>query len=242
MAEALQNIGTQKLALAWLKDASAQELIVDGGWGGLLRDDPGDYVYALESNMAPTSKYNLVVDREASLVSKIAADGSALDSLRLDWRNDAGEAGEPYASLREFSNNEEGWYGAYLRLLVPQGSDLVTANGAASDQVRGAEILADDAGRSVFGNYLFMPPGESMMSYLWTVPDAAVETAAGWEYRLLVQKQPGARPEPWSIRVDLPDGAEIVELPDGAEARGERVFIEANLDRDLELLIRYTLP
>lgn len=242
MADALLDIGTQKKALAWLKDPAAQELVVDGGWGGLLRDDPGDFVYALESNMAPTSKYNLVVDREASLVSKIARDGSALDSLRLDWRNDAGEDGEPYASLREFSNNEEGWYGAYLRLLVPQGSELVTANGEASDQVRGTEVLADDAGRSVFGNYLFMPPGESMLSYLWTVPEAAIETAEGWEYRLLVQKQPGARPEPWSIRVDLPDGAEIVELPEGAATRGERVFIEANLDRDLELLIRYTLP
>ena len=125
---------------------------------------------------------------------------------------------------------------------IPQGSELVTANGEASDQVRGAEVLPDDAGRTVFGNYLFMPPGESRMSYLWTVPNAAIKTDEGWEYRLLVQKQPGARSEPWSIRIDLPAGAEVLEVPDGADVSGDRVFLDTTLDRDTEVIVRYTLP
>lgn len=242
MADALLDIGNQKLAIAWFKDAAAQRLAQDGGWGGAVRQTPGDYVYALEANMAPTSKYNLVVDREASFVAKLDDQGNALDSLRLDWQNDAGDAGEPYASLRAFSNNEEGWYGAYLRLLVPQGSELVTASGAASDEVRGSDVLADDAGRTVFGNYLFMPPGESRLSYLWTSPGAATRDGDAWEYRLTVQKQPGARPEPWSFRVDLPDGAQVLEAPGGAEVDGTRVRFESVLDRDMEFLVRYTLP
>jgi hypothetical protein len=242
MADALLDIGNQKLAIAWFKDAAAQRLAQDGGWGGAVRQTPGDYVYALEANMAPTSKYNLVVDREASFVAKLDDQGNALDSLRLDWQNDAGDAGEPYASLRAFSNNEEGWYGAYLRLLVPQGSELVTASGAASDEVRGSDVLADDAGRTVFGNYLFMPPGESRLSYLWTSPGAATRDGDAWEYRLTVQKQPGARPEPWSFRVDLPDGAQVLEAPGGAEVDDTRVRFESVLDRDMEFLVRYTLP
>lgn len=241
MADALMDIGSQKLAVAWFEDESAQELMLEGGWSGSVGQASGDYIYALEANMAPTSKYNLAVDREASVLAKVGADGSALNSLRLDWRNDAAEPGEPYRSLREFSNNEEGWYGAYLRLLVPQGSELVTANGEASDPIRGSDELPADAGRTVFGNYLFMPPGESTLSYLWTVPEAAVETDAGWEYRLSVQKQPGARPQPWSLRVDLPSGAIVTEAPEGSEINGERVFIDAVLDQDLEFLIRYEL-
>ncbi|MFV2065209.1 MAG: DUF4012 domain-containing protein, partial [Chloroflexota bacterium] len=242
MIDALIDIGTDKMAVVWLEDEAAQKLVLDGGWGGIVGQDAGDYIYALEANMAPTSKYNLVVERSASLLIKVSEAGDALNSLRLDWQNDAGKQGQLYRSLREFSNNEEGWYGAYLRMLVPQGSELITANGEASDKIRGSDQLPDDAGRAVFGNYLFMPPGKSTMSYLWTTPRAAVLTDRGWEYRLFVQKQPGARPQPWSIRIDLPEGAEVLELPEGAEADGDRVLFETMLTTDLDLRVLYSLP
>ena len=145
---------------------------------------------------------------------KLSDDGEALDSLRLDWQNRAADPGEPYRSLREFSENEEGWYGAYLRLLLPQASELVTASGEAAESIRGSQSLPDEAGRAVLGNYLFMPPGESTMSYLWSSPGAAVMTDDGWEYRLLVQKQPGARPEPL-VHPHRPAGG-------GQRARGAR--------------------
>lgn len=242
MADALLDIGTQKLAVAWFEDDAAERLVLDGGWGGEVLQAAGDYVYALEANMAPTSKYNLVVDRQGSFVAKLDESGNSLDSLRLDWQNDAAEPGQPFDSLRAFSTNQDGWYGAYLRLLVPAESELVTASGEASDEIRGSEILDDDSGRAVFGNYLFMPPGESTMSYLWTVPDAATDDGDAWEYRLTVQKQPGARPEPWSFRVDLPAGAQVLEAPPDARIDGERVRFDALLDRDLEFVVRYTLP
>jgi hypothetical protein len=242
MMEALLDIGDRKLALAWFDDPEAQAMIDESGWGGRVIDAPGDYIYALEANMAPTSKYNLVVDRSASLVAKIGDEGDALNSLRLDWHNRAGAPGEPYRSLREFSNNQDGWYGAYLRLLVPQGSELVTASGKASDEIRGTEQLPDDAERAVYGNYLFMPPGESTMSYLWTAPASAVKTDDGWEYRLTIQKQPGARPEPWKVRIDLPDGAETFEVPQGATVAAGRVLYETVLADDEELIVRYSLP
>ncbi len=95
--------------------------MTDSGWGGVVRQDPGDYVYALESNVAPTSKYNLVVDRTASLVVKLDEAGSALDSLRLDWSNHAGDEGELYAKLRDWAVHDTTDYGAYLRLLLAGG-------------------------------------------------------------------------------------------------------------------------
>jgi hypothetical protein len=241
MAEALLEIGDEKLALAWFEDAAAQDLVAESGWAGAVAQGAGDYVYALESNVAPTSKYNLVVDRAASMVVKLDDTGDALNSIRLDWDNRADEPGEPFESLRDYSNNEEGWYGAYLRLLVPTESELITANGEALDPIRGSTELADDAGRSVYGNYLLMPPGESTLSYLWTSPGVAAPIEDGWEYRLFVQKQPGARDEPWTFRVDLPAGAEVIEVPEGAEVRDGRVFHQAVLDQDLELVLRYRL-
>ena len=242
LGEALADIGRERMAVAWFADPDVQRLTDESGFAGRVRQEAGDYVYVVESNMAPTSKYNLVVDRSDSLAVKIDEDGDALDSLRMDWDNRAGERGEPYRSLRRFSQNTDGWYGSYIRVLAPAGSEPVAANGEASDPVTGMERVTDEAGRTAFANYLFMPPGESRLTYLWTVPDAAVPVEGGWEYRLVVQKQPGARPSPLAIRIDLPEGAAVTDAPEGAEVRDERVSLEALLDRDVEVVVRYTLP
>ena len=98
--EALADIGRERMAVAWFDDddvptADRRERLVRA-----VRQEPGDYVYVVESNMAPTSKYNLVVDRSDSLTVKVDEDGDALNSLRMDWQNRAGERGEPYRSLR----------------------------------------------------------------------------------------------------------------------------------------------
>jgi hypothetical protein len=242
MLEALADIGREREALVWLADPEAQRLIVEHGLAGQVRTDPGDYLYVVESNVAPTSKYNLVVDRSDSLVVKLGEDGAALDSLRLDWQNHAGDDGELYQQLRSFSQNEQGWYGAYVRVLVPTGSELVTASGRDIDQVSGVERVTQEAGRTSFANDLLMVPGTSTMSYLWTVPQAAEETEHGWEYRLTVQKQPGARTFPLSVRVDLPPGASVLETSPGAQIDGQRVHLTASLDGDVELFVRYDLP
>jgi hypothetical protein len=225
-----------------MADPEAQRLVEEAGWSGAVRQDPGDYLYVVESNVAPTSKYNLVVDRADSLVVKLGRDGDAANSLRMDWQNDAGEDGEPYESLRSFSINEEGWYGSYVRVLAPAGSAVHEARGRASAAIRGVEHEAVEAGRSVFGNYLFMPPGASRLSYGWAVPGAAVQTSEGWVYELLVQKQPGAKTVPLTIRVELPEGAVISEVSAGAVADGEEVRLEADLDSDVKLQIAYALP
>ena len=239
--DALQQIGDERMAIVWLKDEAAQQAMVDIGWAGPVRQDEGDYLYVVESNVAPTSKYNLVVDRTDSLVIKLDEAGDALDSLRLDWQNDADKKGEPYRSLRSFSNNEAGWYGAYLRILAPQDSELLTANGKADDRVSGVERIEEEAGRAVYANYLLMPPGESTMSYLWSVPGAAVLTDEGWEYRLVIQKQPGARSLPVSVRIDLSPGAVVLDATQGAVVDGERVRYETDLTSDVELRVLYEL-
>jgi hypothetical protein len=239
---AFEDIGSQKMAQVWLADEGAQRVAADAGWGGAVRQDPGDYVYVAESNVAPTSKYNLVVDRSDSLVVRLAEDGAALSSLRLDWRNDAGKRGEPYRALRAFSQNTDGWYGSFVRLLAPADSELLTVTGEASDELRGAELVAQEAGRSVFGTYLLMPPGDSTLTWLWETPGAATAGEDGWTYDLVIQKQPGARPLPLAVRIDLPEGATVIEAPEDAVVADGRVRLERSLERDQVVRLRYDLP
>ena len=242
LLDAIDDIGREDMMLVWFADETAQELAVEAGWDGQVRQDPGDYLYVVESNMAPTSKYNLVVDRSRSLQVAIDDNGDAFSSVRLDWQNNADREGEPYASLRKFSTDATGGYGAYVRLLVPQGSELVAATGAGDDEFSGVESVGEEAGRTVFANYLRMPPGESRLTYVWTTPDAAVQTDSGWEYRLTMQRQPGARPENATARVDLPRGAVVNDVTEGATVEGERVTFETTMTTDTDLLITYELP
>lgn len=239
--EALGDIGAEGMALAWMVDDGAQALIDDVGWSGRVGAGTGDTVMVVESNVSPTSKYNLVVDRSDSLVVKLDDTGNALESLRMDWSNHAAEPGEPYASLREFSNNEEGWYGAYVRVLAPDGAELVTTSGRTAEDIGAAEGVSEEAGRVVFANYLFMPPGESTLTYLWTVPAVAVPIEGGWRYELMLQKQPGARAVPQSVVVDLPPGSQVFGASDGARVEGERVSFTADLSEDVALFVEYGL-
>jgi hypothetical protein len=238
---ALEDIGARRDLLAWLADPEAQALVDEAGWSGRVAQGDADYLYVVESNVAPTSKYNLVVDRSDSLLVRLDEDGDATHRLRLDWRNDAGNEGEPYASLREYSNNRQGWYGAYLRILTPQGSDLIDAQGHAADRLSGVEREDVEAGRAVFANYLLMPPGDARMTYRWRTPGAAHETADGWRYELLIQKQPGARGVPLEVRVELPEGASVSAASEEAVVDGATVRLEADLTSDVSLWIEYDL-
>ncbi len=208
-----------------------------------MHDDAGDYVYALESNVAPTSKYNLVVDRSASLLVDVAEDGSALDSLRLDWLNRAGDqdtTSRPCASTRRTRMDGTARTCASS---CHRDSTLVTANGQAAEEIRGAATLADEAGRRHPRQLLPHAPRRVHDDHTCgRRRDAAVQADDGWEYRLLVQKQPGARPEPWSVRIDLPEGATVTSSPDGAVVDGERVSLDTVLDEDREIVVRYQLP
>ncbi len=54
----------QRLLLAWFADEGDEREIAKLGFDGAIRTDPGDYVYPVDSNVAPASKLNAVTDRQ----------------------------------------------------------------------------------------------------------------------------------------------------------------------------------
>jgi len=51
-----------------------------------VRSDPGDYVYPVDSNVAPTSKLSAVTIRSLDLVVQIDAVGNAHNTLAVSWQ------------------------------------------------------------------------------------------------------------------------------------------------------------
>ena len=71
MLEALEDIGRERTAINLAGRPRGPGAGDRGRLGRRGADDPGDYLYVVESNVAPTSKYNIVVDRSDSVVVQL---------------------------------------------------------------------------------------------------------------------------------------------------------------------------
>lgn len=243
LVQAFEDIADQRLMLTWFKDPAAEALVAGSSIGGAVRQDAGDYVYVVEANLAPTSKYNLVVDRRDTLGVTLATNGDATNMLRLDWQNNAMAPGEPYASIRSYSTSTSGIYGAYVRVYTPGTSGLMSTAGMGLDPINAVESEGQEAGRNAFGNFLLIAPGPADLAYSWATPGVATQTPDGlWEYSLTIQKQPGLRPMPLAVTVQLPAGATVDSVSDGATADSGTVVFATTLTTDAQVQIRYRLP
>jgi hypothetical protein len=240
--DAFRDMGEQHSLLAWFKDPQAQRLVAASPIGGAVRQDDGDYLYVVEANVAPTSKYNLVVSRNDRLDVTLAANGDATSRLTLAWHNNALAEGEPYASIRAFSTNHSGLYGTYTRVLAPGASSLVSATGNAVDPISAVESIDSEAGRASFGTFVAIGISGADLTCVWTTAGVATQSEGVWTYRLTIQKQPGMSPVPMSVQVTLPAGAQVQGTPDGGTVSGETVTFATTLERDVQLEVLYALP
>jgi hypothetical protein len=238
---AFDEIRQRRDVMVWVKDPAAEAWFAASPFGGQVGQQPGDFVYVVEANVEPPSKYNLVVARNDRIDVALDAQGNASDTLLLNWQNFSARPDPFYELIRQYSTSPAGLYGAYVRLLTPSSSQLVSASGNASNAIDDVEESSTAAGRNVFGNYLLMAPGKSDLTYAWMVPGAAKATDGEWSYHLTVQRQPGAVTVPVTIHVALPAGATVVSTT-GAKADDGSVSMSATLDRDLSLDVRYRLP
>ena len=160
LMNALGNAGSQRHIMAWTKDEGSEAFIGWAGWAGAVRADGGDYVQAVDANVAPTSKYNLVTHRTQDLQVGIDDVGNANDTLTLNWDN---RADQPEANwLRKLPiTGTDGMLGNYLRVLTPDRSRLQSVSGGRLAPLTGVEEISPEAGRTSYGLFLLLPPGQT---------------------------------------------------------------------------------
>ena len=235
-------IDQQRQAMAWFRDPAEEQLVAANGWDGGVRQDPGDYVYAVDANVAPASKGNLVTQRSQSLGVQIDAVGDAHDTLQLSWNNGAlGPLGTEIRAMPSTWTATNGVMGDWAQVLVPAQSRLQRVWGGSFSQITGPEEVGSVAGRSWFGNYLFLPPGTTSLTYAWIAPYAANVDATGGTYELTVQKQPGTVADPLTVRISVPENAVIVAASPGLSVLGNVATLQTTLRQDVQLFVRYQL-
>ncbi len=183
-ADTLQR---QHMLLAWFKNPDDQALAISSGFAGGVPDVPGDYVYAVDSNVAPSSKLNAVTTRSLRLDVALDVAGNAVHTLDITWDNGImTQAGTPYRELP--GNKHLRNLGIYFRLLAPEGSSVGAVAGGQSAEVTAPAVVTNEAGRLVVGTYLLAPPGQTSLRYVWTTPAAAVADQGRSLYRLTISE------------------------------------------------------
>ncbi len=227
----------QRLLLAWFRDPLDQALAARDGFDGAVRRDVGDYVYPVDSNVAPPSKLNAMTTRSLQLDVEIDAYGNARNALEVTWENRILSAdGDQYRALPEVGGLR--MLGMYFRLLVPNLSRLGAVSGGSLVKVTTPAVVEPEAGRTAIGTYLKVPPGKASLAYSWVSPYAAATNENGGTYRLTIQKQPGLLLGPLALTIRVPDGFVITSASEGVVSGGT-VTLDTILARDIVLRLQY---
>ena len=143
------------------------------------------------------------------------------------------------------------FYEDYVRIYVPAGSRLLDATPhpvagellvTGRDRSGQAEVLADEAGKSVFATFFVLPPGERATSrFQYALPATVLKRSEdAWAYRLTLQKQPGTNARPVTVHLILPEGVELVSasppVTRGAEGQW---MLDLSLETDAALEVRF---
>lgn len=181
----------------YASDATVEAVFKEIGIAGDLQKTDGDSLMVVSSNIAG-GKSDAVMNTKIVLHTTIGEDGSILNRLDLT-RSHEGVKGDGFTGVRNVS---------YVRVYVPQGSELVEASGfeAPSQKLfsksddglladldldrlvktvssRGGMDVTEEFGRMVFGNWMQVDPGQSLTATLvyrlpFTLTDS-VQTTSG---------------------------------------------------------------
>lgn len=168
----------RKNVLLYSRDPSLQKLISEQGWSGAVRSDWGDYLMAVDANLAAL-KTDAVMERQITYHLEQQLDGNLKAIATLDYYH---KGSVDWKTSR---------YQSFTRLYVPLGSKLLKMDGEAP----GSAVSGEEAGRSYFGGYLVVPPrGTAQLRFEYILPQALADNMKKYgNYALLVQKQPGSQ-------------------------------------------------
>ncbi len=202
----MENNFNQRQILLYSKDPKIQNQIESLGYSGKLQAADLDYLSVINTNLGGT-KSDLKMVQSAALNAKILSDGSIINTLTIERQNSSSV------------NNK-----SYLRVLVPEGSQLVSANGfdplnyhdstavgfstdsdlAVWDQgtVAGNVFVRVESGKTEFAGWLDVAAGQSKsVTITYILPKKF--TGNSESYSLVLQKQAGSLPLAFQGNVEL---------------------------------------
>lgn len=174
----------EKNMLLYDTDTAIERQYIVRNWAGEIKQASGDYLMVVDANLA-SLKTDPAVDRSIHYAVTARKDGRYVADLNIIY-NHHGNFTWKTTRLRD-----------YVRAYVPKGSELLSSNGAMvreKNSQPGVVLTTEESGKTVFGAFVAVEPGEIKELHLtYLLPAGVVEAKGSLEnYSLYVQKQPGA--------------------------------------------------
>jgi hypothetical protein len=216
----LNKAVAEKNILFFLKDEGQENLAKDLEAGGEIKAADGDYLMLVDSNMAAL-KTDAVMQKSLAYQIEQRVDGLYgklkviyLNSGTKDWRTDD--------------------YKSYTRIYLPQGSELVSADGFVYEKAK----TYDELGKTVVAGFIIVRLGKSTEINLeYKLPKNLADEFSAGSYDLYWQKQPGNRIK--SVKVDVKALNEIKSYSPAEDAvlSGNNIIWTSGLKTDKEFKI-----
>lgn len=215
----------EKQILLYTRDQPTENLIRSAGWSGEISATPKDYLEVVHTNLNGF-KTDGVIKNSVTHQADIQDDGSVIVTTTIRRVHTGGNT--PYEWWNQVNSD-------YMRVYVPKGSVLLSADGMTResdaapldydklgfkrdpdveqeeaaihiDESTGTRV-GEEFGKTVFGNWVYVSPGETVeVTYRYRLPfrvDPAHADTAG--YSLLFEKQPGLDALDFETSVHYPD-------------------------------------
>jgi hypothetical protein len=251
--DALTNRLNQKDILLFARDDVAEADIEKLGWSGKLEDTPLDYLSVIDTNINGY-KTDAVVRESISHEADIHDDGSVVDIVRITRKHEGGR------TRYEWWNKVNA---DYMRVFVPQGSELLSVSGQTREIVRPSvdyaalgfatdpDIAAEEravkideksgtrigseSGKTTFGNWVYVSPGESVtVEYRYRLPSRVIAGDFA-SYAMLFQKQPGSRGSDLTSTIVAPSAFQLQWQTGEYEKKNSLLSFQSVLSRNLFL-------
>ncbi|MFH1840801.1 MAG: DUF4012 domain-containing protein [Candidatus Shapirobacteria bacterium] len=174
----------EKHLLFYLFDQEAQKAVELLNAGARIKEYEGDYLHLNDCNFAG-AKSNMFIKENVKQEIRIAADGTVTKTVTVDYRNPAPPSN---CNLEKGDLCLNGLYRDWVRLYVPEGSELIEASGSET-QVKTYEELGKTVFEAFYGDKSpLRPEGKAQLTFKYELP---FKVQKGESYKLLIQKQPG---------------------------------------------------
>lgn len=238
----------RKDMLMYFRDLSLESFSVDKGFSGTVKKTNSDYLMVALANVKG-SKTDAVIDSSVKLDTAIN-NGGVKHKLMITRKHNGG-------------GTEYGFYNkpnpAFVRILVPEGSELVSIKGNSKPDYRplinydksfktdddlfkfesGAyydkEIgvyIYKESGKTEFGFWMIINPGDTETIEIEYAVPLKIQNAT---YELLVQKQPGLEIQNFEFVLAKPDNLEIINSEPTLNKIGDKYILNGALESDISI-------
>lgn len=217
----------EKQLLIYADDPDIERVLAEHNWDGAIRSGEGDYLFVVDTNVG-YNKVDPKVERKLDYQVVVSDDGRARGQVTVSYANKSSVKVDRCLQEAKYQSSYdqmmEGCYWDYLRLYVPEGSQITWATEVSLPQgsllSQAGEIRVDDGrptveppegGKDVFSQFFVAAPGQQQeINFQYDLPFETLQEEGGGRYQLLIQKQPGTLAVPVHLAVTLPTSARLI--------------------------------